>query len=223
MATNLRKTIEYVGLDYKKEMSKIALINVGLLIITALLIFFTRIILVGAIAIFSFAFIDYFLFTSYSSKKKAITKDHSVEFIYIISYFRIFLENKNNVYQSFNKLFDYSSNWLKEKLEIFLKAIDADKSVKPFTDFASQFDLPIARNILVSIYQMVEQGETGDQLNHFTVLFEQMNKALNDERKDKKNKSFDFVMMFPIIGASITTIALTFGILSAMEGMLNVF
>ena len=111
---------------------------------------------------------------------------------------------------------------MKDKLEIFLRAVDADKSIKPFTDLADRFELPIARNVLVSIYQMVEQGETSEQLNQFTILFEQMSKTLNGERKDRKLRSFDLVSYFPIIGAGLVTIALTFSMLSLVGDMINV-
>ena len=222
MLNNFKKTIEFLGLNYKKEQIKIALINLITLSLFVILLIFNRtpfIIVIGVLVIVG---VNYYIFSSYSLKKQKLNKDRADEFVYVISYFRIFISNRNNVYQSFNKIIEYSSDWMKEKLEIFLRAIDGDKSIKPFTDLADRFDLPIARNVLVSIYQMVEQGETSEQLNQFTILFEQMSKTLNDERKDRKLRSFDVVSFFPIIGAGLVTIALTFSMLSLMGDMINV-
>ena len=222
MLNNFKKTIEFLGLSYKKEQIKIIVSNVVLLALFAVLLFFNRtpfVIVIGALVILG---INYYIFSSYSLRKQKLNKDRADEFVYIISYFRIFISNRNNVYQSFNKIIDYSSDWMKEKLEIFLRAIDGDKSIKPFTDLADRFELPIARNVLVSIYQMVEQGETSEQLNQFTILFEQMSKTLNDERKDRKLRSFDLVGFFPIIGVGLVTIALTFSMLSLVGDMINV-
>ena len=222
MLNNFKKTIEFLGLSYKKEQIKIIVSNVVLLALFAVLLIFNRtpfVIVIGALVILG---INYYIFSSYSLRKQKLSKDRADEFVYVISYFRIFISNRNNVYQSFNKIIDYSSDWMKEKLEIFLRAIDGDKSIKPFTDLADRFELPIARNVLVSIYQMVEQGETSEQLNQFTILFEQMSKTLNDERKDRKLRSFDLVGFFPIVGAGLVTIALTFSMLSLVGDMINV-
>ena len=222
MLNNFKKTIEFLGLNYKKEQIKIIISNIVLLTLFAVLLIFNRtpfVIVMGVLVILG---INYYIFSSYSLKKQKLNKDRADEFIYVISYFRIFISNRNNVYQSFNKIIDYSSDWMKEKLEIFLRAIDGDKSIKPFTDLADRFELPIARNVLVSIYQMVEQGETSEQLNQFTILFEQMSKTLNDERKDRKLRSFDLVGFFPIVGAGLVTIALTFSMLSLVGDMINV-
>ena len=222
MLNNFKNTIFFIGLSYKKEQTKIIIINFAYIALFAVLLIFYRTPFVIVLGILLFAGINYYIFSSYSIKKQKLIKDRADEFVYIISYFRIFISNRNNVYQSFNKIIEYSSDWMKEKLEIFLRAIDGDKSIKPFTDLADRFELPIARNVLVSIYQMVEQGESSEQLNQFTILFEQMSKTLNDERKDKKLRSFDVVGFFPIIGAGLVTIALTFSMLSLMGDMINV-
>ena len=222
MLNNFKKTIEFLGLSYKKEQIKIIVSNFVLLASFAALLIFNRtpfVIVLGVLVILG---INYYIFSSYSLRKQKLNKERADEFVYVISYFRIFISNRNNVYQSFNKIIDYSSDWMKEKLEIFLRAVDGDKSIKPFTDLADRFELPIARNVLVSIYQMVEQGETSEQLNQFTILFEQMSKTLNDERKDRKLRSFDLVGFFPIIGAGLVTIALTFSMLSLVGDMINV-
>ena len=222
MLNNFKKTIEFLGLSYKKEQIKIIVSNLVLLASFAALLVFNRtpfVIVLGVLVILG---INYYIFSSYSLRKQKLNKDRADEFVYVISYFRIFISNRNNVYQSFNKIIDYSSDWMKEKLEIFLRAVDGDKSIKPFTDLADRFELPIARNVLVSIYQMVEQGETSEQLNQFTILFEQMSKTLNDERKDRKLRSFDLVGFFPIVGAGLVTIALTFSMLSLVGDMINV-
>ena len=222
MTNFLKKDIEFIGLTYKKELIKIIIINVITTIGAALGFIFTKmpmVLIVGLLAIFG---VNYFIYFTYSGRKAQLIKDRSDEFVHIISYFRIFIKNKNNVYQSFNKLLSYSSPWMKDKIEIMLNAIDSDKSIKPFTDFADRFDLPIARNVMISIYQMIEQGEVSEQLNQFTILFEQMSQTLNDERKDRKFRSFDMVSFMPIIGAGLITMALTFSMLSIVGDMVNV-
>ena len=222
MANNLKTSIEFIGLSYKKEITKILAIDFVLLVASVAGFFYMKNYLIIAAGLGLIGIIDYLFYYTYSSKKFLIIKDHSDEFVHIISYFRIFIQNKNNVYQSFNRVIQYSSDWMKENLQIMLTAIDSDKSIKPFTDFADKFDFPIARNVMISIYQMVEEGEVSEQLNQFTVLFEQMNKTLYEERKDRKTRSFDVISFFPTIGAGIITIALTFSMLTIVGDMVNV-
>lgn len=222
MVNPLKRDIEFIGLTYKKELVKIIIINAILVISLSLAFIFAKtimVLLIGLLVIFG---ANYFIYFTYSGKKAQLIKDRADEFVHIISYFRIFIRNKNNVYQSFNKLMSYSSDWMKDKIEIMLNAIDSDKSIKPFTDFADRFDLPIARNVMISIYQMIEQGEVSEQLNQFTILFEQMSQTLNDERKDRKTRSFDIVSFMPIIGAGLVTLALTFSMLTIVGDMANV-
>ena len=223
MFSSLKKTIDFIGLDYKKEIIKIAIINFALLALSAVTIIFTKMPIIIAFAVLIVLGVDYFFYFLYSSRKTMLIKERSDEFVHIVSYFRIFIKNKNNVYQSFNRLMVYSSEWMKDKIEIMLRAIDGDKSIKPFTDFAEKFDFPIARNVMISIYQMVDEGERSEHLNQFTILFEQMSRTLLEERKDRKLKSFDIISFFPVVGAAIVTLALTFSMLMVVGDMINVF
>ena len=222
MLNSLKTTIEFLGLNFKKEMLKIGIINLALVLISVVIIIFTKMPIVIAFALLAVIGVDYFFYFTYSSKKAALIKERSDEFVHIIAYFRIFVRNKNNVYQSFNRLINYSSDWMKEKIEIMLRAIDADKSIKPFTDFADKFNFPIARNVMISIYQMIEEGESAEHLNQFTILFEQMSQNLNEEKKDRKARSFDIVNFLPVIGAGLVTLALTFSMLTVVGDMINV-
>ena len=111
---------------------------------------------------------------------------------------------------------------MSNEIQNLLDDIDLDKSVKPFVKFASNFKSPVIENVMISIYQMIEQGEVSEQLNQFTILFEQMSQTLNDERKDRKLRSFDIVSFLPIIGAGLVTMALTFSMLSIVGEMTNV-
>ena len=222
MTNPLKRDIEFIGLVYKKELVKIIIANFLTVMALATGFIFTKMPIVLIVGILVVLGVNYLFYFTYSGRKAQLIKERSDEFVHIITYFRIFIKNKNNVYQSFNKLLTYSSDWMKDKIEIMLTAIDSDKTIKPFTDFADRFDLPIARNVMISIYQMIEQGEISEQLNQFTILFEQMSKTLNDERKDRKARSFDIVSFLPIVGAGLVTLALTFSMLTIVGEMANV-
>ena len=218
----LKETIEFIGLSYKKELIIIIVFNaVFLLGAVAVYIFlinliFAVLVLVGA------PLMDYFLLSRYSDKKKAILKGRENELISIISYFDVYIRNNKNVYQSFNQLIPYCSNWMKEKIEDLLKEIDEDKSIQPFVNFANNFKNLSAHSLMISIYQMVDQGESVEQLTHFNVIFDELSKNRNQEMIAQKDKALSGMATFPLVGAGMITIALTVSILTILGDLINV-
>lgn len=222
MKNKIKETIEFAGLSYKKEMMKITLINVVLLVSGTLLYFFSKNIIYSMFVLIATAVIDYILVSQYNDKKKAILKSRENELIAIISYFDVYIRNNNNVYQSFKLLIPYCSHWMKTKIEELLKEIDKDKTVQPFVDFANNFKNIATQGLMLSIYQMVDQGESPEQLTHFNVLFDEISRNRNQEMVEQKNKSLSSMSVFPLIGAGLITISLTISILTILGDLINV-
>ena len=220
--SKLRETIEFVGLSYKKEMIKTLVINLlfmsGAIVLYVLLrnIIFSIIVLVGLVTL------DYFLLSRFKDKKNMILKDHENELIAIISYFEVYVKNKNNIYQSFNLLIPYCSSWMKDKIETLLKEIDEDKSVQPFVNFAKNFQTLSTHSLMLSIYQMVDQGENSEQLKQFSVIFDELANNRNREMIEQKERSLSNMSTYPLIGAGLITITLTISILSILGDLMNV-
>ena len=158
-------------------------------------------------------------FTSLLSK---IKKERFDEFIVIISYFQTYIFNRNNVYQSFRKVTEFASPWMKNALERLLIEIDNDKTVQPFVNFALLFEEKIVYNIMLSIFQMVDQGESGDNLQQFVILFNQISQNHHEELKKNKEKSFDIINVFPMIAAAMITVVLSLVLISVMGELVNV-
>lgn len=179
---NFKSDITFLGLDIKKELLKIILINI---VIIALLL--CSYFLFDQIYIFLFAcvgcvVIEYMLFTSYSSKKAQVLKKRDDEFVSIISYFQILINHNSNVYHAFESLIEYSSEWMANEITNFLKDIDRDKSVQPFINFAHQFNTPIIENVMLSIFQMVDEGEDSEKVNHFSLVFSDFSHNHKEEK-----------------------------------------
>ena len=107
MKNSFKDTIEFVGLSYKKEILKIVLINIASLGGIAILYFVFDYLIYVIVAAIALMAIDYLLLSRYKDKKNLILKAREDELIAIISYFEIYLQNKNNVYQSFNLLIPF--------------------------------------------------------------------------------------------------------------------
>lgn len=219
---SFRQTIEFVGLSYKKELIKVILINLISLIGGAVAFLFTKNIVVPIVAAIVLGLMDFFLLTRYGDKKRAILKNRENELIAIISYFEVYIQNNNNVYQSFNQLIPYCSDWMKEKIEELLKQIDEDKTVQPFIDFAHNFQSLSIHSLMLSIYQMVDQGENSEQLIQFNVIFDELAKNRSKEIIDNKEKSLANMSTFPLVGAGLITITLTISILSILGDLIYV-
>ena len=218
----IKDTIEFIGLSYKKEMAKVVLISALLLMVTLVLFLVTKNLIVPIIIGIGDLVLTYFLLSRYNDKKKSLLKNRENELISLISYFDVYIRNNNNVYQSFNLLIPYCSNWMKEKIEDLLTEIDKDKSVQPFVNFANQFTSISIHSLMLSIYQMVDQGENSEQLTHFNLLFDEISKTRNREMIEQKQKSLSNMSTFPLAGAGLITISLTISILSILGDLINV-
>lgn len=222
MKNNLKDTIEFVGLSYTKEMLKVVAINVATLGCAFLIYFLLNNVIFAIFILIALIVMDYFLLSRFNDKKKTLIKSRENELIAIISYFEVYVQNKNNVYQSFNMLIPYCSPWMKDKIEVFLKEIDEDKSVQPFVNFANNFHQLSTHSLMLSIYQMVDQGENTHQLKQFDVIFAELARNRNREMMEQKSNSLANMSTFPLVGAGLITITLTMSILSILGDLINV-
>ena len=74
MLNNLKKTIEYVGLSYKKEQIKIIIANVICLALFAAVMIFYRSPMMIVVGLLLVVGVNYYIFSSYSSKKQRLNK-----------------------------------------------------------------------------------------------------------------------------------------------------
>ena len=194
----------------------------SIIAVIAVATIFLRQIMIVFVGIIGVAIADYMIFNSYISKKNAILDARENEFISIIGYFQFYISNSYNVYQAFQALQAYASPWMEEQIQSMILEIDNDKSVKPFVNFANKFRNKVTSNVMLSIYQMVDEGESNLHMMQFNALFEQLNKNHQKELIDSKERNMSSISSLPLIGAGAITVLLTFGIISVMGEMINV-
>ena len=212
----------FISASKTKELTKIIAINVSIIAVIAVATIFLRQIMIVFVGIIGVAIADYMIFNSYISKKNAILDARENEFISIIGYFQFYISNSYNVYQAFQALQAYASPWMEEQIQSMILEIDNDKSVKPFVNFANKFRNKVTSNVMLSIYQMVDEGESNLHMMQFNALFEQLNKNHQKELIDSKERNMSSISSLPLIGAGAITVLLTFGIISVMGEMINV-
>lgn len=212
----------FIGANKRMEIIKLLLINLVIITGFSLIVIFLKQWMMVFVGVMALAIVNYLFFNSYLARKREILKDRENELITMISYFQFFISNSYNVYQAFKSLIPYSSPWMEEQILSLINEIDNDKSVKPFMNFANKFSNKVAGNVMLSIYQMVDEGENNVHMLQFESLFQQLSKDLNEQRIDEKDRSMSSISSLPLIGAGAITVLLTFGIISVMGEMINV-
>ena len=222
MKKTLKDRIQDLGLSYTKEMLvvwMIVLISLGGGF--AIYYFLKETIIAVSVAVIGLALVGYYL-TRYSKLERKMEKGHVDEFISLLSYFEIFISNHNNVYTSFRMLLPYCSVFMDDAINSLLNQIDVDKTVGPYINFAAKFKNRIIESLMVSIYQMVDNGETINQFSEFDLLFANVREKYQEDLIDSKKKSLEALNSFPLIGAGAITISLSLSIISIIGDFVNV-
>jgi len=222
MKKSLKDRINALGLSYQKEMLFLILLIVTVIALAFITyIFFKQIYFPlfigggGAIAV-------YFYLSRYSSIEKKIEKEHVDQLISLLSYFEIFISNGNNVYTSFKMLIPYAEIFIQDAINAMLMQIDVDKTIGPYINFASKFNNRTIESLMLSIYQMVDNGENSIELSEFNLLFNNIKEKHFDEMIDSHKKGLDLFNSFPLIGAGAITIILSLCIVSIIGDYINV-
>lgn len=218
---NLKSKIESLNLDFNKEMMKIASINLILVVATiALSIFNFNIIaislLIGAIFIFNYLFLSRY---SKIEKERKIKLDES--FIEVFSFLRIYLSNKETVYQSLNQVKAFADPTLEEKLNTLINQIDEDKSIKPYIEFASIFHDKVIEEVMIALYEITNSGSSDMYLNQFNKIFEELKTRIENDKSYKRVKFFENLNIFSVVGSGIIMITLSLCVISLLGGMIN--
>ncbi len=217
----LKSKIESLNLDFSKEMMKLGVINVLLIIaIVALSIFKFNVIavslLAGALVVF-----NYFFLTRYSKieKEKKVKLDES--FIEVFSFLRIYLSNKETVYHSLNEVKAFADEEMNQKLELLISQIDEDKSIKPYIDFASSFSDKVIEEVMIALYEITNSGSSDIYLNQFNKIFEELKTRIENDKAYKRIKFFENLNIFSIVGSGIIMVTLSFAVISLLGGIIN--
>ena len=222
MKRSFKERVEALGLVYTKEVVIPIIYNLIILGASVGLYFYLKEIYIPVIGGVLLLILNYVYFSRYSQLERVQAKDREEELISLLSYFEIFLSNGNNVYNSFKMLLPYCSPFMDDAINSLLTQIDNDKTVGPFINFAAKFDNHIIESLLLSIYQMVDNGEKGEQFQEFDVLFSSINKEYKNDLVEKKKASLDSLNAWPLFGAGAITIVLAISTIGIIGDYINV-
>ena len=222
MKRSLKDRINALGLSYQKEMMFLILLIVIVIALAFITYIFVKQIYFPLFIVGGGAIAVYFYLSRYSSLERKQEKEHVDQLISLLSYFEIFISNGTNVYTSFKMLIPYAEIFIQDAINAMLMQIDVDKTIGPYINFASKFNNRTIESLMLSIYQMVDNGENTIELSEFNLLFNNIKEKHFDEMIDSHKKSLDLFNSFPLIGAGAITIVLSLCIVSIIGDYVNV-
>ena len=217
----LDKLFIELNLNKKQEILKFSILEFAFVFAGVFTFIFFKNFLYLIYGIIAAGAVVLFFILRYLRMKQKLNDSKIEEFVKLFTFFKSFLNNKYNVYQSLNNISFYASPYMKDKLETLLKEIDEDKSVNPYIHFASNFSLLVIEQLMVSIFQMVEEGENEKYLNQFELLFSKISGDFYTKNLRNKEKSLGNLTLFPLIGAGLVVIIITISIIFVIGGYVN--
>ena len=218
---NLKEKMLILGLNPKKELLVILISNLVLIIAAVVLYFVLKEIIYLAVCVGVAFIFDLLYLSRYSKLINAKNAANLQEFATLFGYFRIYIHNGFSVYSALKELVNFANPDLKKMLEDLVNEIDEDKSVQPFVKFGKKFNEIIVEEMMISIYQLIDDGETSDYLVQFELIFDKFSDLLYENYLRSKDKKLGTLSSAPLIGSSFLIVVLTIGILGVIGEVVN--
>ncbi|MDY6431052.1 MAG: hypothetical protein SPL00_04620 [Bacilli bacterium] len=217
----LREKIEALGYDFKKEILIFCIGIAGFLVGFALIYIFSQRIIFALISLLFLIVFAYFYLTKYDRALRKIEEKEEEEFIHLFSYFGIFVNNGFNVYNSLEKIKEFASSEVKKKIEGLLKEIDEDKTVTPFVNFSKYFSSIQIKEVMIAIYQMIDEGEGGTYIRQYEHIFSKLRDEKHHQYRETKLNKVKNMGMFPLLGSGVIMFGLIMLISQITEVSVN--
>jgi hypothetical protein len=217
----IKEQIISLGLDPKRELIILLAINAGLIVLSIFSLLLLKNVLylaacLGLAMVFSFYYV-----TRYSKKISVKNRENLQDFVVLFGYFRIYIHNGFSVYSALKEITNFANPDLKKSIEQLINEIDEDKSIQPFIKFGKQFNEIIVEEMMISIYQLIDDGETSDYLMQFELIFDKFQDLLYQKQLKAKDSKLGAVASSALIGSSFLMIVLTIGIIGIIGDFIN--
>lgn len=176
-------------------------------------------ILIGLLA-FIIVF-TYFYFSRYSSIEKRQKQDNLLEFVNLFTFFRMYIRNGFGVYTSLQEVSKFANPSLQELMKKLIEEIDKDKTISPFMNFAHNFDELVVEEIMISIYQMIDDGTNSNYLMQFELIFDKFSEILHKGQLDSKDKKLSTLTSSALFGSAYLIVMITMGVINLLGVMIS--
>lgn len=220
MIRKYKETIIKLNLSLRRETLFLVIGNILCLGLAAFPILFKNpiyFIFVG-LGLFTYNFIFFYRYKSIEERRNS---DNLADFVELFNFFRIYIHNGFSVYSALKEIKNFANPSLNEKLEDLINEIDQDKTVTPYVKFAQSFKELIIEEMMISIYQMVDDGNDSKYLTQFELIFDKFSSLTHQKELENKEKRLGTTSYGPLLGSGVLIIMITVGILTIIGGMIN--
>ena len=210
----LKEKINFLNKNYKTEITRLLIIDFLICVSFIFLIIHSKNLL---ILIYFFGILVVFNFFYLTRYQRIINKNNANlinDFINTFSYFRIYISNNMNAYNAFKEVSKYSSPFIKTKLLVLLDEIDEDKSLKPYMNFAKNFNNKKVEEVMIAIYEMVNEGNSENYLNQFTSVFTSFKARVEKTNQEKRFSKFNLINAMSMGGMMLIMILIMLSIVN---------
>lgn len=219
--SKLKERMATLHISFNKEIVRFVIIAVVITVAFLLATLLSKIYYLAIAYLMFMLIFSYFYFSRYKSMEKKQKNDDLIEFVNLFTFFRIYLKNGFGVYSSLKEISSFANQSLKGKLEKLLQDIDEDKTVVPFVNFAHHFEELIVEEMMISIYQMIDDGSESNYLIQFELIFDKFSELLHSKQLNNKDKSLANLTMTSLVGSAYLIIMITIGVVTLIGEMLN--
>jgi len=215
------KAISAANLDYKKEVRKqLVILLTASLLLAAMIAIMRKPLLFLFIPLFFLIYAVY-IQMRYANLKSQFLFNLQKEFVKLFTYYQIYIRNGLNIYNALEALVSFASPTIKDYLETLLAQIDEDKTVMPFINFGKRFHSLAIEQAMISIYQMVDQGNDEMRLIQFQNVFGRIADQHYQDEVNKIRKGLESLNALPLVGAGLITMMITFGIITMIGDIIG--
>lgn len=210
----LKEKINFLNKNYKTEITRLLIIDFLICVSFIFLVIYSKNLL---ILIYFFGILVVFNFSYLTRYQRIINKNNANlinDFINTFSYFRIYISNNMNAYNAFKEVSKYSSPFIKTKLLVLLDEIDEDKSLKPYMNFAKNFNNKKVEEVMIAIYEMVNEGISENYLNQFTSVFTSFKARVEKTNQEKRFSKFNLINAMSMGGMMLIMILIMLSIVN---------
>ena len=217
----LKNKIESLSLNYKKEMTYLIIGNIIIFVIIITL-FILKINIIGILISFGLLILfNYFSLNKYSKLEKENKDKLDQSFIEIFSYLKIYLSNGETIYQSLKEVNVFADDNIEPYIDKLIKDIDEDKTIRPYMEFAQNFNDKSIEEVMIALYEITNSGASELYLNQFYKIFENLKNKIENDKSYKRIRFFENLNVFSIVGSGMIMIILSFAVISLLGGIIN--
>jgi len=221
MFKKLKERVNNLHISFNKEIVRFVIITIVLVVGFVVATIISKIYPLLIIMMMVLIVFAYLYFSRYKTLEKKNKRDDLLEFANLFTFFRIYLKNGYGVYSALKEIATFANPSLKENLIILINEIDNDKSITPFINFAHKFDELLIEEMMVSIYQMIDDDSSSNYLVQFELIFDKFSETLHKEQIELKDHRLANLTATSLIGSAYLIVLITVGVITLIGEMLN--